>query len=76
MAQYILYTKAEGRQRYKIIINLPLILNVRGGYFFAGKPHKGAFQGIFRGGLDVLDPKIVLHYSPEMPIMRFAQGKK
>jgi hypothetical protein len=28
-------------------------------FFFAGKLHNGPFLGIFRGGLDFFDPKIV-----------------
>jgi hypothetical protein len=32
-------------------------------YFFIwGKTYNGAFLGIFKGGLDLFDPKIVLRY--------------
>jgi hypothetical protein len=40
-------------------INAPLIMKMRDIIFFAGKLHNGPFQGMFRGGQDFFDPKIV-----------------
>ncbi len=43
-----------------------------GDYFFlAGKTHNGAVQGIFRGGRDLFEPKIVLSVGLEMLILQF-----
>ncbi len=35
---------------YNLTTNAPLILKMRDIIFFAGKLHKGPFQGMFRGG--------------------------
>jgi hypothetical protein len=47
--------------------NVPLILKACDVILFAmgGKPHNGAFFGIFQGGLDLFVPKIALHYGQD-----------
>jgi hypothetical protein len=34
-------------------------------FFVWGKTYNGAFLGVFRGGLDLFDPKIVLYYAQD-----------
>jgi hypothetical protein len=43
-----------------LTINVALILKVLEVIFYADKTHNRPFQGVFRGGQDNFDPKIVL----------------
>jgi hypothetical protein len=44
--------------------NAPLILKVLEIIFLSGAKHiMGAFLGVFRGGLNLYDPKIALRYA-------------
>jgi hypothetical protein len=45
-------------------------------FFVWGKTHNGAFLGIFRGGLDLFDPKIALPYVPDILGVKKIPSKK